>query len=141
TNPGSGSGSVSAPERSTGAAELAPTPKGPAGLFLAFGGQPVGRAMPGADGVRAVGPEYGTGAVALAANMTGRPGQSIDLRQDLPELFSGDEPPAPGAPGRPTERSEAGPDVGRTDGAIPDDRSAGPGEASPAGAMEAGHLA
>ncbi len=56
----------------------ASVPKGPAGLFLAFGGQPVGRPVPGADSVRTVGPEFGPGAVALAANLAFSPGQSID---------------------------------------------------------------
>lgn len=113
-------------------AAIAAAPRGPAGLFLAFGGQPVGRPVPGADSVRVVGPEYGPGAVALAVNPTPGLGQTLDPRADLPMLLATGLIPAsgPATSEDPAEALTTDPEAATagslTGGAIP------PGAAMPA---------
>ncbi len=70
-------GSVSAPRSTSGSGSTAES-SSRTGLLLTFGGQPVGRAIPGAGSVSPVGPSLGPNAVAVAS-AAAMPPQSIDL--------------------------------------------------------------
>ena len=58
-------------------------PRGPSGLFLAIGGQPVGRSALLPNRVTPVGPDYGLGSVALAIHLNSSVDQSIPFNPAL----------------------------------------------------------
>ena len=76
-------------------------PRGPGGLFLSYGGQPIGRAALGTPRISPVGPEYAVGTVAFAADLSPRAGQSVPSNPSLLRDLALDPEGDPGTEGEP----------------------------------------